>query len=83
MTRIEQRIESIASALSEFVGGSFHFIPRGHQLTPALIAAPITGVTIDRLAALPITALVQAVEAQPQPQLQYRISRTIQTIPEL
>src|ERR1700731_854182 len=42
-TRIEQRIEGITAALSEFIGGSFHFVPRG-QLAPALIdAPPITG----------------------------------------
>jgi hypothetical protein len=42
-TRIEQRIESIAGALSEFIGGSFHFVPRGHQLAPTqatLMACP-------------------------------------------
>jgi hypothetical protein len=76
-TRIERRIESIAGALSEFIGGSFHFVPRGHQLAPALIAAPSTGAS-----PLPITALALA-QATEVPQLQYRMSRTIQTIPEL
>jgi hypothetical protein len=82
-TRIEQRIESIAGALSEFIGGSFHFVPRGHQLAPALMAAPITGASSlpNRPVALPITALAQAAADVPQPQ--YRMSRTLQTIPEL
>ena len=80
-TRIEQRIERIAGALSEFIGGSFHFVPRG-QLAPALIAAPVTGASSlpNRPAALPITALAQAAELPLPP---YRMSRTIQTIPEL
>ena len=80
-TRIEQRIERIAGALSEFIGGSFHFVPRG-QPPPALIAAPMTGASSlpNRPVALPITALAQAAEA---PLPQYRMSRTIQTIPEL
>ena len=57
-TRIEQRIERIASALSEFVGGSFHFVPRG-QLAPALPAPPMAGASPlpNRPVALPITAL--------------------------
>ena len=78
-TRIEQRIERIAGALSEFIGGSFHFVPRG-QLAPALIAAPITGASSlpNRPVALPVTALAQAAEVP-----QYHMSRTIQTIPEL
>jgi hypothetical protein len=77
-TRIEQRIESIASALSEFIRGSFHFVPRGCQL------APITGASSlpSRPATLPNTALALA-QATEAPQLQYRMSRTIQTIPEL
>ena len=41
-TRIEQRIEGIAGALSDFVSSSFYFIHRG-QLAPALLAAPVTG----------------------------------------
>jgi hypothetical protein len=79
-TRIEQRIERIADALSDFVGGSFHFVPRGGQLAPALAAAPLTGASPlpNRPVALPITALAQAAEPPP-----YRMSRTIQTIPEL
>jgi hypothetical protein len=79
-TRIEQRIERITAALSEFIGGSFHFVPRG-QLAPALIdAPPITGASSlpNRPVALPITALAQAAEVP-----QYHMSRTIQTIPEL
>jgi hypothetical protein len=81
-TRIEQRIESIAGALSQFIGGSFHFVPRGHQLAPALMGAPMTGASSlpNRPVALPIAALAQAAEA---PQPQYRMSRTVQTIPEL
>ena len=57
-TRIEQRIERIAGALSEFIGGSFHFVPRG-QPPPALIATPMTGASSlpNRPVALPITAL--------------------------
>jgi hypothetical protein len=78
-TRIEQKIDKIASALSDFIGGSFHFVPRG-QPAPALIAtAPsITGASSlpNRPVALPITALAQAAEMP-----QYRMSRTIQTIP--
>ncbi len=81
-TRIEQRIERIADALSNFVGGSFHFVPRGGQLAPALAAAtaPLTGASplLNRPVALPITALAQVAEPPP-----YRMSRTIQTIPEL
>ena len=78
-TRIEQRIDRIAGALGEFIGGSFHFVPRGYQLAPTLIAAaaPDTGAS-----PLPITALAQ-VQAAEVLQLQYRMSRTIQTIPEL
>lgn len=78
-TRIEQRIEGITDALSDFIGGSFHFVPRG-QLAPVLIAAPITGASSlpNGPVALPITALAQA--AKPP---QYHMSRTIQTIPEL
>jgi hypothetical protein len=78
-TRIEQKIKEIAGVLSEFIGGSFHFVPRG-QLAPALIAAPITGASSlpNRPAALPIVALAQAAELP-----QYRMSRTVQTIPEL
>jgi hypothetical protein len=29
ITRIEQRIEGIIGALSDFVGGSFYFVPKG------------------------------------------------------
>jgi hypothetical protein len=86
-TRIEQRIERIAGALSEFIGGSFHFVPRG-QPAPALLAAPapapapapMTGASSlpNRPVALPITALAQATEVP-----QYHMSRTVQTIPEL
>jgi hypothetical protein len=83
-TRIEQRIERIAGALSEFIGGSFHFVPRG-QFAPALIAAPsITGASSlpNSPVALPVTALVTAL-AQAVEVPQYHMSRTIQTIPEL
>ena len=84
-TRIEQRIERIASTLSEFIGGSFHFVPRG-QLAPTLLAPPtlpappMTGASPlpSGPVALPITALARAAERP-----QYRMSRTIQTIPEL
>jgi hypothetical protein len=81
-TRIEQRMESIAGALSEFVGGSFHFVPRG-QVAPALIAGPpLTGASSlpNRPVTLPVTALAHAAEV---PLPQYHMSRTIQTIPEL
>jgi hypothetical protein len=79
-TRIEQRIESIAGSLSDFIGGSFHFVPRGQQLVPvpALMATPITFLP-NRPVALPTTAMAQAIEA---PQY-YRMSRTLRTIPEL
>jgi Transcriptional activator of glycolytic enzymes len=80
-TRIEQRIESIAGALTEFIGGSFHFVPRGQLApAPALLAAPVTGPSSlpNRPVALPITALAQATEVP-----QYHMSRTVQTIPEL
>jgi hypothetical protein len=57
-------------------------VPRGGQLAPtlAVIAAPLTGASPlpNRPVALPITALAQATEPPP-----YRISRIIQTIPEL
>lgn len=80
-TRIEQRMEGIAGALSDFVGGSFHFVPRG-QLAPSPIAAPALATGAHPLpgrpVALPIAALAQAAEVP-----QYRMSRTIQTIPEL
>jgi hypothetical protein len=78
-TRIEQRIERIAGAFTEFMGGSFHFVPRS-QLAPDLLAAPITGASSlpNRPVALPITALAQAAEVP-----QYHMSRTVQTIPEL
>ena len=61
MTRIEQKIKEIAGVLSEFIRGSFHFVPRG-QLAPALIAAPIIRASSlpNRPAALPIAALAQA-----------------------
>jgi len=57
-------------------------VPRGGQLAPALAAAPLTGASPlpNRPVALPITALAQAAET---PQPQYRMSRTLQTIPEL
>jgi hypothetical protein len=77
MTRIEQRIKGITGALSDFVGGSFYFVPRG-QLAPALAAAPASAIAIGacplpgRPVALPIAALAQAAEAS-----QYRMSRTI------
>jgi hypothetical protein len=75
-TRIEQRMDRIAGVLSEFIGGSFHFVPRG-QPAPALTgASPWPSGPV----ALPITALAQATEA---PLPQYRMSRTVQTIPEL
>jgi hypothetical protein len=63
------------------VGGSFHFVPRGGQLAPAAAAAPLTGASPlpNRPVTLPITALAQAAEPPPP----YRMSRTIQTIPEL
>jgi hypothetical protein len=72
-TRIEQRVEQIASALDDFIRGSFHFVPRGQPV-------PLTGASFlpNRPAILPITALAQAAELP-----QYRMSRTIQTIPEL
>jgi hypothetical protein len=80
-SRIEQRIDRIASALSDFIGGSFHFVPRG-QLPPAPIAAAPSGTGAssfpNRPVALPITGLAQAAEVP-----QYRMSRAIQTIPEL
>ena len=73
MTKIEQRIKRIIGALSEFIKGSFYFVPRG-QPAPALIAAPITEAfpLLNRPAALPITALAQAIEV-----LQYCMSRTV------
>src|SRR6202012_5168129 len=79
-TRLEQRIEGITAALGEFIGGSFHFVPRG-QLAPALIdGPPITGAYSlpNRPVSLPIAALAQAADVP-----QYHMSRTIQTIPEL
>jgi hypothetical protein len=80
-TRIEQRIERITGALSEFIGGSFHFVPRG-QPPPDLTAAPIIGASSlpNRPVVLPIIALTQAAEALLP---QYYMSRTIQTVPEL
>jgi hypothetical protein len=67
-------------ALNDFVGGSFHFMPYNGQLAPALVAAPLTGASplLNQLVALPIMALVQVAELP-----LYRMSRTIQTIPEL
>src|SRR5437588_5510324 len=38
--RIEQRIEGIAGTLSEFIGGSFHFVPRSQLGSTAPPAAP-------------------------------------------
>jgi len=72
-SRIEQKVERIASALDDFIGGSFHFVPRGQP-------APLTGASFlpDRPTVLPIAALVQAAEPP-----QYSMSRAIQTIPEL
>ena len=72
----------MADALGDFIGGSFHFVPRGGQLAPALAAMPLTRASPlpNRPVALPITALAQAAET---PQPQYRMSRTLQTIPEL
>ena len=81
-TRIEQRIEQIAGALGEFIGGSFHFVPRGQQLVP--VPAPITGASSSSSSlpsgpvSLPAIVPAQAAEAP-----QYRMSRTLQTIPEL
>lgn len=76
VTRIEH---SISHAIAEFIGGSFHFVPRSLQPAPA--PAPNTGASylLSRPVALPLTGLAQAAE---QP-LQYRMSRTVQTIPEL
>ena len=72
-TRIKQRVEQITSALDDFIGGSFHFVPRGQPV-------PLTGASFlpNRPTVLPITALAQTAEPP-----QYRMSRTIQTIPEL
>ena len=63
-TRIEQRMDRIAGVLSEFIRGSFHFVPRG-QPAPALTATPVTGASPwpSGPVALPITALAQATEA--------------------
>lgn len=69
-TEIKQQVEGIAGAFSEFIGGSFQFVPWGQQLPlPVLAPAP---------ALLPVTPLAQAT-AVPQ----YHMSRTLQTIPEL
>jgi hypothetical protein len=75
--RIEQRIEGIAGTLSEFIGGSFQFVPRS-QLGPA--APPIIGASslLNGPVAVPVTTLAQAVEVP-----RYRMSRAVQTIPEL
>ena len=54
--RVEQRVEGIAIALSEFIGGSFHFVPRGQPTPMALLAAPSTSLPSGPVA-LPITAL--------------------------
>ncbi len=80
-TRIEQRVERIARTLGDFIGGSFHFVPWGQPALAALVAVPsITGACPlpTRPGPLPITAMAQAAEAP-----QYRMSRTVQTIPEL
>jgi hypothetical protein len=76
------KIEGIVGALSEFMGGSFHFVPRGQPAPPLTAAAPFTGASYlpNRPVALPLTALAQAAAA---PQPLYRMSRTLQTIPEL
>lgn len=78
--RIEQRIEHLTDTLNEFIGGSFHFVPRGGQLASALVASPNTGAPslLKRLAALPVAEMAQATGTP-----QYHMSRTIQTIPEL
>lgn len=82
-TRIEAKIEGLADALEEIIGGSFQFVPKSQlsrsQLAP-LVTVPMTGVSSlpNRPAVPPITALAQAAEIP-----QYHMSRAIQTIPEL
>ena len=83
-TRIEQRIEQIAGALSEFIGGSFHFVPRGQQLVvPVPVPAPITDAFSSLSLSSGLVALPTIVPAQAAEPLQYRMSRTLRTIPEL
>jgi hypothetical protein len=69
--RVEQRIEGIADTLSEFIGGSFHFVPRS-QLDPT--APPIIRASslLNGPVAVPVTTLTQAVEV-----LRYRMSRAV------
>jgi Transcriptional activator of glycolytic enzymes len=82
------RMEGLTSALTEFLGGSFHFVPRGQLLAPALPAGPVTGPVPltaasslpNRPVAPPVTTLARAAE---EVLPQYRMSRTVQTIPEL
>lgn len=76
---IGSRVSQLTSALDEFMGGSFtcQFVPRGQgQAGQAGPAGP--GAAAGPLP-LPLTALAGAASGA----LEYRMSRTIQTVPEL
>jgi Transcriptional activator of glycolytic enzymes len=72
------RFDQFSYAIAGLMGGSFQFVPHGQQL--ALPPPVFTGASYlpSRPVPLPITGLAQA-EQLPQ----YRMSRTVQTIPEL
>ena len=64
--------------------GSFHFVPRGQQLVPVPVPAPITEAFSSLSLSSGPVALPTIVPAQAaEPALQYRMSRTLRTIPEL
>ena len=74
---LESQIEQLKSTITDFVGGAFTF-----QFTPKcqLDALPPTGSTFGPAAPvpLPVEKLAKAAEKP-----RYRMSRTIQTIPDL
>jgi hypothetical protein len=73
------RFDQFSHAIAGLMGGSFQFVPHGQQL--ALPPPAFTGASYlpSRPVPLPIAGLAQAEQLPPQ----HRMSRTVQTIPEL
>ena len=78
--QIAGRLEQLTDLVTDFIGGAFtfHFIPRSKLDAPA--PPPLTGAAFSPAAPepLPVEKLAKAA-GKPR----YRISRTIQTIPDL
>src|SRR5579871_5257685 len=75
---LQSQIEQLKSTINDFVGGAFtfQFTPKSQLDTPPLTTVAAFGPTAP--VPLPIEKLAKAAEKP-----RYRMSRTIQTIPDL